>query len=371
MSPLQPMDTLTVYNKSAFREKMTATVNGEVRKPGAYEVLPGTLVSDLLKLGGDLTRDASLEEAELSRLAEDRQNTILIKINLRQALDGDASQNLVIQDRDHLMVRPMPDLQETRYITLKGEVRSPGMYAARKGERLSSILQRAGGFTKDAFLRGAIFTRVSVQKRQQEIIDRMIDQLEQDVVRTSAKEATIASDKEDVDSQKQALEARKLLIVRLKSVRAQGRIILHLSDPGKVAGTESDLVIEPGDQLTIPPVPEVVNVLGRVYNPTGVVFNPAASTTGYYLRKVGGPTADADRDHIFVVQADGSVLTKDTNQGFWMMGDSGLMSAKLEPGDAIVVPEQLVFSRTMKDVKDITAIMMQLAVTLGVFLAIP
>ena len=93
--PLQPMDTLTVYNKSAFREKMTATVNGEVRKPGTYEILPGTLVSDLLKLGGDLTRDASLEEAELSRLTEDRQNTIIIKINLRQALDGDASQNLV------------------------------------------------------------------------------------------------------------------------------------------------------------------------------------------------------------------------------------------------------------------------------------
>ncbi|MBP2676017.1 MAG: polysaccharide export protein [Deltaproteobacteria bacterium] len=369
--PLMPMDNLTVYNRSAFREFMVATVNGEVRKPGTKEILSGTTVSDLVKLGGDLTRDASLEEAELSRLAEDRQNTIIIKINLQRALAGDASQNLVIQDQDHLTIRPIPDLQESRYITVKGEVRSPGVYAARKGERLSSILQRAGGFTKDAFLRGAIFTRVSVQKRQQEILERMINQMEQDVIRTSAKEATVASDKEDVEAQKQALEVRKLLILRLKSVRPAGRIIVHLSDPTKVEGTESDLVIESGDQLTIPPTPEVVNVLGRVYNPTGVVFNPAASTVGYYLRKVGGPTADADRDHIFVVQADGSVLTKDTNQGFWMMGDSGLMSAKLEPGDAIVVPEQLVFSRTMKDVKDITAIMMQLAVTLGVFLAIP
>jgi protein involved in polysaccharide export with SLBB domain len=369
---LQPMDTLTVYGKSAFREKVTATVNGEVRKPGSYEVFPGTLVSDLIKLGGDLSRDAYLEEAELSRLTEDRQNTILIKINLGKALAGEPSQNLVIRDRDHLMVRPMPDLQETRYIALKGEVRSPGVYAARKGERLSSILQRAGGFTKDAFLRGAIFTRVSVQKRQQELIERTIDQLEQEVARLSAKEASVVMDKEDVESQKQVLEARKLLIVRLKSVRAQGRIIIHLSDPRKVEGTESDLVIEPGDQLTIPPMPEVVNVLGRVYNPTGVVFNPAASTVGYYLRKVGGPTEDADRDHIFVVQADGSVLTKDTTgQGFWVMGNSGLMSVKLEAGDAIVVPEKLIYSRTMKDVKDITQIMMQLAVTLGIFLAIP
>jgi len=370
--PLMPMDNLTVYNKSAFREKMTATVNGEVRKPGAYEVLPGTLVSDLVKLGGDLTRDASLEEAELSRLTEDRQNTILIKINLRLALAGDASQNLVIQDRDHLMVRPMPDLQETRYITLKGEVRSPGTYAARKGERLSSILQRAGGFTRDAFLRGAIFTRVSVQKRQQELIDRTIEQLEQDVARTSMKEAAVAIDKEAVETQKQTLEARKLLLARLRTVQAQGRIIIRLSETDKLEGTENDIVIEPGDQLMVPRTPQVVNVLGRVYNPTAVVYNQANSTAGYYLRKVGGPTEDADHDHIFVVQADGSVLTKATiNQGFWMMGDSGLMSTKLEAGDAIIVPEKLMFSTVMKDVKDITQIMMQLAVTLGIFLAIP
>jgi len=368
---LQPMDTLTVYAKSAFREKMAATVNGEVRKPGTYEILPGTLVSDLIKLGGDLGRDAYLEEAELSRLAEDRQNTTLITINLRQALAGDPSQNLAIQDRDHLMVRPMPDLQETRYITVTGEVRSPGSYAARKGERLSSILRRAGGFTKDAFLRGAVFTRVSVQKRQQELIDRTVEQLEQEVARTSVKEITVATDKEDSESQKQVLEARKLLLVRLKAVKAQGRIIIGLSEPDKFAGTENDLVIEPGDQLAVPRTPQVVNVLGRVYNPTAVVYNPANSTTAYYLRKVGGPTEDADRDHIFVVQTDGTVLTKATmDKGFWIMGGDGLMSAKLEAGDAIVVPDKLIFTHAMKDVKDITQIMMQIAVTLGVFLAV-
>jgi len=266
----------------------------------------------------------------------------------------------------------MPDLLEQRYITLAGEIRSPGSYAARKGERLSSILKRAGGFTKDAFLRGSVFTRVSVQKRQQELIDRTIEQLEQEVARTSMKETSAAIDKEDTETQKQVLETRKLLLVRLRSVQAQGRIILRLSEPGKLEGTENDLVVEPGDQLVVSRTPQVVNVLGRVYNPTAVVYSPANPTTAYYLRKVGGPTEDADRDHIFVVQADGSVLTKSTvDRGFWMMGDKGLMSAKLEAGDAIVVPEKLVFSHVMKDVKDITQIMMQIAVTLGIFLAIP
>jgi len=105
-----------------------------------------------------------------------------------------------------------------------------------------------------------------------------------------------------------------------------------------------------------------------VYNPTAVVYNVADSTTGYYLRKVGGPTEDADRDHIFVVQADGSVLTRDTaGQGFF---GGGLMSANLGAGDAIVVPEKLVFTRVMKDVKDITQVLMQIAVTVGVLIAL-
>ncbi|HWS15764.1 MAG TPA: SLBB domain-containing protein, partial [Candidatus Methylomirabilis sp.] len=368
---LRPMDNLTVYNQSAFREKMTATVNGEVRKPGPNEIFPGTKVSDLIKLGGDLTRDAYLEEAELSRRTEDRQNTILLTINLRLALAGDPAHNLQIRDGDQLMVRPMPDLQEARFITMKGEVRSPGTYAARRGERLSSILLRAGGYTKDAFLRGAVFTRVSVQKRQQELIDRMVEQLEEEVARSSAKETSAAINREDVEAQKQVLEARKVLLTRLKTLRAQGRIIIHLSDSGKLEGTDDDLVIEAGDQLEVPRTPQVVNVMGRVYNPTGIVYNQANPTAGYYLRKVGGPTEDADRDNIFVVLADGSVLTRETtNRGFWMMGDNGLMSAKLQPGDAVVVPERLVYPHLMKDIKDITQIMMQIAVTAGIFMAI-
>jgi protein involved in polysaccharide export with SLBB domain len=369
---LQPRDTLTVYNVTSFQERMTATVAGEVRNPGSYEIFPGTRVSDLVKLGGDLTRNASVEEAEIARLTEDRKNTKIIVIDLRLALAGDPAQDLLIQDQDRMVVRPMPDLQEQRDITLSGEIRSPGVYAARKGERLSSILQRAGGFTKDAFLRGAIFSRLSVQKRQQELLNQIIEQLEQEVARTSMKEISTSFDKEETEMQKQALETRKFLLSRLKTVRAQGRVIIRLSEAGKLEGTENDLVVEPGDQLTVPRTPQVINVLGRVYNPTAVVYNQSDSTAGYYLRKVGGPTEDADRDHIFVVQADGTVMTKaTTDRGFWVMGSGGLMSAKLEPGDAIVVPEKLKFSNVMKDVKDITQIMMQTAVTLGVFLAIP
>ena len=113
----------------------------------------------------------------------------------------------------------------------------------------------------------------------------------------------------------------------------------------------------------------VVNVVGRVYNPTGIVYDPARDSVGYYLRMVGGPTESADRDHIFLLKADGSVVTRETaDAGFFVFGDRGLMSARVEPGDSILVPEKLVQARLMKDVKDITQILYQIAVTAGVLI---
>jgi protein involved in polysaccharide export with SLBB domain len=365
---LEPEDTLWVYRRSDFRDEETATVGGEVRDPGEHGILPGMRISDLVKLAGDLTRDASLGEAELSRVDEER-NVTIHKIDLGKALAGDAEADMLLQDRDHLLVRPVPDLQEARYITLSGEVRSPGVYAARKGERLSSIIRRAGGFTKDAFLKAAVFTRLSVQRRQQEVIDRTVEQLEQEVSRTASRDSAIVIDREELEAQKVIFEARRALLAKLKQVRAQGRVIIRLADPDVLEGTDYDLLVEQGDRLEVPRPSSVVNVLGRVYNPTGIVYNRANDSVGYYLRKVGGPTEDADREHIFVVKADGSVMTKDqADEGMWLFAGRGLMASRVEPGDSIVVPEKLVHVRIMKDIKDITQILYQIAVTAGVLI---
>jgi hypothetical protein len=182
----------------------------------------------------------------------------------------------------------------------------------------------------DAFPKGAVFTRVSVQERQQELINRTVEQLEAEVARTAAKEGATALDVEDVAAQKQVLEARKLLLTRLKQIRAQGRIVIRLAEIDKFEGTESDLLVEHGDNLDVPRQAEVVNVMGRVYNPTAVVYNPSSDTAGYYLHKVGGPTEDADKKHIFVVKADGSVLTKDTvGEGLWFFGGGDFLDTKV------------------------------------------
>ncbi|HEX7518760.1 MAG TPA: hypothetical protein VF325_00645, partial [Candidatus Deferrimicrobium sp.] len=176
-------------------------------------------------------------------------------------------------------------------------------------------------------------------------------------------------DKEDVEANKELLIARRALIAQLKKTRAKGRVIIRLEGNGKVEGTLGDVLLEDGDRLDVPKKMNVVNVVGRVYNPTGIVFDPAHDTVGYYLRMVGGPTESADRDHIFLLRADGSVATRETvGGGLFSFGKGGLMNARVEPGDSILVPEKLVQVRFMKDVKDITQILYQIAVTAGVLI---
>jgi len=252
-------------------------------------------------------------------------------------------------------------------VTLSGEVQFPGEYAAKKGERLSSLITRAGGFTKDAYLKAALFTRVSTQKSQQEAIDKLIDDLELEVAQ-KGQQVSGSLDKEDVEANRELVASRRALIAQLKKARAKGRVIIHLAGNGMIEGTVGDILLEDGDRLDVPRKMNVVNVVGRVYNPTGIVFDPARDSVGHYLRMVGGPTESADRDHIFLLKADGSVVTRETaDRGFFPFG-RGLMNARVEPGDSILVPEKLVQVRFMKDVKDITQILYQIAVTAGVLI---
>jgi len=366
--PLAAQDNLTVFNRSVFRDKPKATITGEVRRPGSYELKKGSRVSDLVKRAGDLTKASWLPRAEVVRIDEKTRTFRTIYFDLGKAMAGDEKEDLVLEDEDQVAVRRIPESAEKVVVTLSGEVRFPGAYSANKGERLSSLIARAGGFTKDAYLKAALFTRVSTQKTQQEAIDKLIDDLELEVAQ-KGQQVTGAIDKEDLEANKELIASRRAIISQLKKTRAKGRVIINLADSGNVEGTLGDVLLEDGDRLDVPKKMNVVNVVGRVYNPTGIVFDPAHDSVKYYLELVGGPTESADKDHIFLLKADGSVVTQATaNRGF--LGSGGLMNARMEPGDSILVPEKLIQPRLMKDVKDITQILFQIAVTTGVLIAL-
>ena len=299
--------------------------------------------------------------------ADEKKNFRTIFVDLEKAIAGDQTHDIPLEDQDQLVVRQVPGLAEKIQVAVTGEVRFPGFYTMRRGERLSSLISRAGGFTQDAYLKAAQYTRVSTQKTQQEAIDRLIEELELEVAQKAQTLPAFA--KEDLESNKEILNARRALVNQLRKAKAKGRVVIRMAEVDKLKGASADILLEDGDRLEVPMKQNVVNVVGRVYNPTGVVYDPANDRLGYYLKTVGGPTESADREHIFMIKADGSVVTRENAEvGFFVFGDRGLMSARVEPGDSIVVPEKLIQTRLMKDVKDITQILYQIAVTAGVLI---
>jgi protein involved in polysaccharide export with SLBB domain len=369
---LESEDHVRIHSVMETRYRKTVTAAGEVNNPDDYVLTQGMLLSDLLFKAGGFRESAYTREAELVRRELTPQGDLVktqtLVVYPEKALAGIPASNLVLKEYDLLVVRLIPDWSEKIQVTLAGEVQFPGAYSVQKGERLSSVIQRAGGFTKDAYLKAAQFTRASTQKTQQEAIDKLIEDLELEVAQ-KGQQVSGALDKEDLEANKELLASRRALIAQLKKTRAKGRVIIHLADIGKVEGTPGDVLLEDGDRLDVPRKLNVVNVVGRVYNPTGIVYDPARDSVGYYLRLVGGPTESADRDHIFLLKADGSVVTRETaDTGFFAFGERGLMNARVEPGDSILVPEKLVQTRFMKDVKDITQILYQIAVTAGVLI---
>jgi polysaccharide export outer membrane protein len=369
---LENEDHIRIHSVMETKYRKTVTAEGDMNNPGDYVLTAGMRLSDLLYRAGGFRESAYTMEAELIRREVTPQGDLVktqkLVVSPEKALSGDAAANVPLREYDLLVVRQIPEWSEKIRVALVGEVRFPGVYTIQRGEPLSSVVARAGGFTKDAYLKAAQFSRVSTRKSQQEAIDKLIEDLELEVAQKS-QQVGVALDKEDVEANRELLNARRALIQQLRKALAKGRVIIHLEPSGKVEGPPGDILLEDGDRLEVPRKLNVVNVVGRVYNPTGVVFNASKDTVGYYLRLVGGPTESADTDHIFLLKADGSVVTKATSDaGFFAFGEKGLMNAKVEPGDSILVPEKLVQTRLMKDVKDITQILYQIAVTAGVLI---
>jgi len=357
---LKPLDTLIVYSKIDFEDLPLATISGPVRDPGSFEVQEGMRVSDLIRLSGNLEKIAYLEKGEVVRVKKDHTLKSLY-FNVEKAMKNDPENNILLEDEDHVIIRSHPKSRERIFAKVKGEVKFPGYYAVEKGGSLSSVIEKAGGYKEDAYLKGAVFTRESVRKVQQERINQLIQNLEHKIASQTSEELVGIIDPEDVKVQKDLLRARQSLLTKLRSVRAKGRIVIHLQDQKHLKGAMSDLVLEDNDTLTIPKFMNVVNVIGAVYNPTAVTYDQEEKEAGYYLDIVGGPTDSADEKEIFIIKADGSVLSKKNVES--------IRSANLDPGDTIAVPEKIEKTRAIKDVKDVTQIMFQIAVTAGVIIA--
>ena len=376
---LKPFDEVRVFDIWELAQKKNVLITGAVNNPGTFPWTQNMRISDLLKLAEGTKYFAYAEEAELTRVTPTPEGpkTERIIVNLEEAIRGDPQHDILLQEDDYLFVRTIPDWRLYRIVEIKGEVSFPGIYAVKKSERLSSVIRRAGGFTPEAYLKGAVFTRESAKRIQEERIKGAVDKLEEDILRSQARFTEGVVSEAEAKGLEQSMVAKRDLLRKLKAAQATGRVVIVLDSLDKFAGSKYDMELEDGDTLTILPMPWIVNVLGSVYNPTSIVYT-RGKRADFYLSKVGGPTRDAEEGEMYIVKADGTVISKTQKGAFGLSWDSegkrwvggGFMATGIDPGDTILVPSKITRIVWKKELMDWTTILFQLAVTAGVIVAL-
>jgi polysaccharide export outer membrane protein len=333
---LQPRDRLLIHRNPDAVQPASVYIEGEVAKPGRYPLTTNMRVVDLIRVGGGLKPSAETKTADLTQYQWSDQTQLTGEhktIALSAALAGDPNSNAPLRNGDVLTIRQLPGWDDLgASITLKGEVKHPGTYGIRPGERLSSVLARAGGFQPSAYPFGAILQRSQVRDMERsarnEIILRVKDA-------QSSLELLQDTDPKQKQAKLLAIQQWQSTLEQLTANPPLGRVTIRISSKiDRWKDSTADIELRAGDVLTIPKRPSYVMVTGQVFNATAVSFRPGKSAK-WYLHQAGGPTQVANKKAIFVIRADGTVIGSKT--GLWI-GDS--LNAALQPGDTVVVPEK-------------------------------
>lgn len=301
--------------------------------------------------------------AVVERLDPGNLRTHLVPFNLGKVLvDGDENENLALEPGDIVTIYSTKDVQvpqalQTRYVRLEGEFVAAGIYTVRPNETLRQLAKRAGGFTPQAYLFGSVFQRDSTRLVQQQRLDDFINSLERETASTAANIRGTVVSPEDATAAAAQISGQAQLINKLRQLRPTGRIVVSLDL--NAAGTDGlpDFELENDDVFTVPSRPSFVNVVGSVYNSTSFQCDET-KRLGDFLRAAGGATRTGDPRHTFLLRADGSVVSRRWASGVLAQHFESL---RLNPGDTIVVPEQINRVSALKSLRDWSQVFSQFA----------
>lgn len=302
---LSDRDSLHVYSIVDIRRDKFVTVEGEVERPGRYPMYDGMTTLDLIFLAGSFTRAADQSFAELARLDS------LGNVRLMQLMMTDTTQRITLQAEDQLYIRRIAEWETDRIVSLEGEFTYPGQYTlSSQNETLYQLLQRAGGFTANAFPAGLVLTRKSISKSLERAQITEMMKRSQTLVRDTLGK----------------IQQEELFNLNLNSME---RIILDVNRLVKTGGQEGNIVMQPGDQLYVPAIPSGIPVMGAVSS-NGTIQHIPGKKVKFYVERAGDFTRQSDKKQTRLIRASGEVLS-----------GSSVLNRKVLLGDVIVVPTRI------------------------------
>ncbi len=391
---------LLILFKISSQFANAVTLRGNVASPLRYVFKPGMRVSDLVPEADALIlpdyysrknssvqyesgRNVSGERvvndvksqlteinwdyAAIERLDPKAVKTTLIPFNLGKAIkDKDPAHNIELMPGDVVTIFgvddiPVPLEKRTQFVRIGGEVKVPGIYQLSPGETLPQLLQRAGGLSRDAYLYGTVFSRESTRAQQQENLNQAIRRMEAQINSQSATSLQNVYDKENAGNVQAQLAGQRLMLDRLRSLRASGRIALEMDAERPELPA---LSLQDGDSITVPSKPSFVAVFGAVLAENSFIHRSNA-TVGDYIDKAG-PTREADLNAAMLIRSDGTVMANRAQRSWVGYGHLGFLNTRLQPGDSIFIPEVLdrrtAYTQFIQGAKDWTAILYQFGI---------
>ncbi|HLV33323.1 MAG TPA: SLBB domain-containing protein [Chitinispirillaceae bacterium] len=329
---LKPKDQIVIYNRDFFEPVRTVYIEGAVTYPGEYKLLNNMTIRDLILQAGGLTEEASPIRGEIYRrkyLENKEMLTEKFDFSVELAMKNLSEHNLSLQKLDRVFIRNKKGWEEEKKIKLSGQFVYPGNYILFEGECLGDLIKRAGGLKEDAYLAAAVFTRKSVKELETKHLNEYSKQMEMDLLSYSTEMAA----KENSNDLQEALSQQIEMKQKIEKKEKSGRVIIDM----RKKENYQNFILEDGDELFVPRKPNTISVIGEVFNPSTFIFEPSNPFVSYYLNAAGGLKKSSDKKQIYIIKANGSILTK-----------KKVLNTNIEPGDAIVVPQKIIYSNPHK-----------------------
>ncbi len=369
----QSTDTLGNQRSDAFEDQgMNVTGDQSMDSSGnprsdamrnPTTVQPGGTGSMTVTSIGQNSAEINWEYALIERLDDRDLSTRLVPFNLGNALDSPASaDNQPLKPGDVVTIFSRADLQlpmekHASFARVGGEINAPGVYRINPGDTLRDVVEKAGGLTGHSYLYASIFTRVSARLAQEAQLQQSSEQMQRELVTKYANSIPQAG-QTGADQQAQ-LAMQQAALARLTSIRPTGRVVLDMKPEAATIADIPNFPLEDGDAYYIPPRLSTVEVAGAVYNANAFRYEPRERLISY-LNDAGGATRDADPKRMFVIRADGTVVSRQSRNSH---SHGSYDNLRLLPGDAIIVPEKLRVSTFMNNLMQATNLASQTAVT--------
>ena len=384
---LKSRDAITIYapGETGPETENSVTITGEiVGGTKRFVWRPGFTIKDIIPstqwlvdyysywqrpVANNLYNDINWDYAQVIRRVPANLSTQALTFNLGQAvLNGSAADNITLQPGDRIELfttsqLAVPVEKRTQMVQVSGEVMIPGRYQLRAGETLPELIKRAGGFSQNAYLYGTVFTRESTRAQQQANLDRAVRRMDSEVSSKAATALQNITDTANAASVQAELTSQRLLLDRLRALRASGRVVLEVEPESPLLPS---IALEDGDTIQVPVMPSFIGVFGEVLTENSYIYKPSYSVNDYLAKS--GLGREADTDSTMVLRADGSVESGGSSFLGWKIG---VLSKRLYPGDSVFVPAVIdrrsAYTQFIQAAKDWTAIIYQFGIGAAAF----